>query len=414
MKSIETSAEKLFSTFETYKANSLKIRRFKQKDLFELIKKLPFEKMVIGQSFEGREIIKLRLGDGPIPILLWSQMHGNEAAATMALADIFNFFNSKNDGFDDFKKQILDKCTLHFIPMLNPDGAERFERRTAQGIDMNRDAVALQCPESQILKNQVMNLNPVFSFNLHDQGIRYNTENSGTQATISFLATAYNEAREWNENRIRSRQVISLMNTVLQKYIPAGIGRYSDEFEPRAFGDNIQKWGSSLILIESGGHPNDPEKQFIRKLNYVAILTALESIAAKNYTYFTLEDYENIPKNQKDLFDIKIINAKISRNGKTYTMALGINLEEKNNANATSFTRSSVIEDMGDLSVFYGLKTIDANGAEIQNIAAHSDLIRKHQIKNIDLVNIAVDSRASFVLVSKNARTLILNGKILD
>jgi Zinc carboxypeptidase len=414
MKSIETSAEKLFSTFENYKANSLKIRRFKQKDLFEIIKKLPFEKMVIGQSFEGREIIKLRLGEGPIPILLWSQMHGNEAAATMALADIFNFFNAKNDGFDDFKKQILEKCTLHFIPMLNPDGAERFIRRTAQGIDMNRDAVSLQCPESQILKNQVMNLNPLFSFNLHDQGIRYNTENSGTQATISFLATAYNEAREWNENRIRSRQVISLMNTVLQKYIPAGVGRYSDEFEPRAFGDNIQKWGSSLILIESGGYPNDPEKQYIRKLNYVAILTALESIAAKNYTDFTFADYENIPKNQKDLFDIKIVNAKINRNGKIYKVALGINLEEKNNTNATSFTYSSVIEDMGDLSVFYGLKTIDAKEAEIQNIAAHPDLIRKHQIKNIDLINIAVDSRASFVLVSKNARTLILNGKILD
>ncbi len=414
MNTILSTSERLYAAHETYKAKAIKIRRFKQKDVFEIIKALPFEKMVIGQSFEGRDIIQLKIGEGHTNVLLWSQMHGNEATATMALLDIFNFFNAKEDGFEDLKKQILSNCTLYFIPMLNPDGAERFTRRTAQGIDMNRDAVALQCPESQILKHQVMNLNPMFSFNLHDQGVRYNTENSGTQATVSFLATAYNEAREWNENRIRSRQVISLMQTVLKPYLPNGIGRFSDDFEPRAFGDNIQKWGSSLILVESGGYPGDTEKQYIRKLNFVAILTAMEGIASKNYTQYTLADYESIPKNDRSLFDLKILNAKIKRDGKAYTVALGINLEEKNNAKATNFTHTSVIEDMGDLSVFYGIKTLDASGAEIQSIAQHPDLIKKHAIKKQDLVNVNEGNRASFVLVSKNARTLILNGKILD
>ena len=44
------------------------------------------------------------------------------------------------------------------------------------------------------------------------------------------------------------------------------MGRYSDEFEPRAFGDNIQKWGTNTILIESGGIFGDEEKQYLRKL----------------------------------------------------------------------------------------------------------------------------------------------------
>ncbi len=414
MTTILNTAEKLFAAHDTYKAKQISIRRFKQKDLFEILKTLPFQKMVIGKSFEGREIIQVKIGDGPINVLLWSQMHGNEATATMALTDIFNFFNTPKDDFEEFKNQILKNCTLYFIPMLNPDGAQRFIRRTAQGIDMNRDAIALQCPESQILKQQVMNLNPMFSFNLHDQGVRYNTENSGTQATVSFLATAYNEAREWNENRIRSRQVISLMNSTLKPYLPSGIGRFSDDFEPRAFGDNIQKWGSSLILVESGGYPGDTEKQHIRKLNFVAILMALQSIATKTYTDYTLADYESIPKNDRSLFDLKIENARITKDGKTYTVALGVNLEEKNNATATNFTHSSVIEDMGDLSVFYGIKTLDAAGAELQSIALHTDLIQKHAIKKPDLVTVAEGNRASFVLVHKNARTLILNGKILS
>jgi Zinc carboxypeptidase len=399
-------SKSLFEKYEKYKEQKLSIRRFKQAQLFEVIKKLPFEKMVIGQSFEGRDIIKIRIGEGPIPILMWSQMHGNEATATMALVDIFNFLNSKNDGFDNFRNDLLSTFTLHFIPMLNPDGSQRFVRRTAQGIDMNRDATALQCPESQLLKNQVMNLNPLFSFNLHDQGTRYSVGHTGVQA--------YNEAREWNENRTRARQVINSMNDVLQNYIPAGVGRYSDEFEPRAFGDNIQKWGSSLILIESGGYPNDTEKQYIRKLNFVAILTALESIMTKDYTRHTLEIYEAIPQNEKYIFDILIKNARVEHNKKSYSVSLGINIDEKNNAKATSFTQNSVIEDIGDLSVFFGLKTIDVKGGLLESFEQHPDLMQKHKLKKTDVISVEVGNRASFVIKSGNTRIACINGKILD
>ncbi len=82
--------EYLYNSFEKYKEKSLKIRRFKQKDILPLIQKLPFENMVVGHSYEGREIIKVALGQGKRKILLWSQMHGNEATATMAIfAGIF-------------------------------------------------------------------------------------------------------------------------------------------------------------------------------------------------------------------------------------------------------------------------------------------------------------------------------------
>lgn len=358
--------ESLYNSFEKYKEKSLKIRRFKQKDILPLIQKLPFENMVVGHSYEGREIIKVALGQGKRKILLWSQMHGNEATATMAIFDIFNFFKEKGVDFQSEKEEILSNLQLHFIPMLNPDGAERFIRYTAQGIDMNRDALRLQCPESRILKDNVGKLKPEFSFNLHDQGTRYSAGISSKQATVSFLATAYNEVREWNEVRIKSRQVIGHLNSVLQKYIPGGIGRFSDEFEPRAFGDNIQKWGSSLILIESGGLVGDPEKQEIRKLNFVAILSALLAISRENYGHFSLQDYENIPQNEKALFDLKIENAQMEGSGGKYMVDLGINIDEKNNPRATNYTHTSVIEDIGDLSVFFRIENHRCSGGHFK------------------------------------------------
>ena len=402
---------KLFEAYDGFKENSLTKRRFKHHDILALIELLPFEKSVVGRSFEGRDIYKIKLGNGKRKILLWSQMHGNEATATMAIFDILKFFAAQHDGFQDFRDNILSHLELHFVPMINPDGAERFIRRTAQGIDMNRDAVALQCPESKLLKSLVFDLQPEFSFNLHDQNIRYSAGISAEQATISFLATAYNQETEWNEVRTKSRQVISAMNETLQAFIPNNIGRFSDEFEPRAFGDNIQKLGSSLILIESGGYKHDTEKQFIRKLNFISILSAFESIWNDTYQKYTLNDYQNIPQNQKYLFDLKIENAQVKSGETVFDVDLGINLEEKNINSASEFTHKSVIEDMGDLSVFWGIKTLDAKRGFLKPIADFPDIAQKYGFQHNNLI--LEGEEAHFIIDHGDHQTVILNGKVV-
>ncbi|HLO44815.1 MAG TPA: M14 family zinc carboxypeptidase [Leadbetterella sp.] len=403
---------KLFEAYDGFKENSLIKRRFKHHDILPLIELLPFEKSVVGRSFEGRDIYKIKLGNGKRKILLWSQMHGNEATATMAIFDILKFFAAQHDGFQDFRDNILSHLELHFVPMINPDGAERFIRRTAQGIDMNRDAVALQCPESKLLKSLVFDLQPEFSFNLHDQNIRYSAGISAEQATISFLATAYNQETEWNEVRTKSRQVISAMNETLKEFIPNNIGRFSDEFEPRAFGDNIQKWGSSLILIESGGYKHDTEKQFIRKLNFISILSAFESIWNDSYQKYTLNDYQNIPQNQKYLFDLKIENAQVKSGETVFDVDLGINLEEKNINSASEFTHKSVIEDMGDLSVFWGIKTLDAKRGFLKPIADFPDIAQKYGFQYDNLI--LEGEEAHFIIDHGDHQTVILNGKVVE
>ena len=105
------------------------------------------------ESIEGRPIYLATIGSGPRRVLLWSQMHGDEPTHTAVLLDLANYLlqsPAKPQAAD-----ILTGCTLHFIPMLNPDGAEAVMRFNAQGIDINRDARRLATPEGRALRRAV-------------------------------------------------------------------------------------------------------------------------------------------------------------------------------------------------------------------------------------------------------------------
>lgn len=359
--------EEVYNSYEKYKENALEERRIKHYMLQPLISRIAENKKFtvnkVGESIEGRDLKLISIGSGRTDIFLWSQMHGNEPTATQAIFDLLNFFNSGD--YKEEKKKILNNLTLHFLPMLNPDGAEKFQRRNALGIDINRDALRLQSPEGQTLKRVRDSLDAKFGFNLHDQSTYYNAERTSKPATISYLATAYNYEKDINDVRANAMKVIVFMNNIIQKYAPGQVGRYNDDFEPRAFGDNIAKWGTSLILIESGGYQNDVEKQQIRKLNYVSILSALHTIADKSYKEIAIEEYEEIPHNDRKLFDLKIKNLSYNIAGKEYILDLGINRNEVDDKFNSKFHYNSTIVDQGDLSTYYGYETFDATGYKV-------------------------------------------------
>lgn len=362
--------DRVYDAHEKYRETALFHRRFKQKDIIPLIERRrhqpAYQIESIGTSFEGRDIKMIKTGTGARKVLLWTQMHGDEPTATMACFDILNFLEGGDDGLDDFRTNILSNTTLYFVPMLNPDGAERYQRRNAQEIDINRDALALQAPESRILKGLQQSLKPEFGFNLHDKNPRYSVGNTSKLATMSFLATAYDEGKSINPVREKSMQLITVMNRAVQKYIPEQVGKWNEDFEPRAFGDNIQKWGTTLILVESGGYAGDPEKQFIRKLNFVAILTGLDSIAKNSFVNEGLSEYRALPENSRYIFDLLIKNVTVEKDGKKFKTDIGIDRHEINMDRATSFFYKSTIEDCGDLSIFSGTEELDADGLGIR------------------------------------------------
>lgn len=359
------ATERVWGQYERYKEPAIKDRFFKHNDILPLIQKYADSKFLkveeVGKSVRGRSINHLTAGQGPIKILLWSQMHGDESTATMALFDMFNFL-SANDENNALRKTILDKLELHFVPMLNPDGAQVWKRRNDLDIDINRDARMLVTPEAQALMSVAKQVQPEIGFNLHDQSTLYSSGRSGNTATISFLAPAYSYPKDMNDVRKRATQIILTMNKALQAKVPGKVAKYDDAFDPRCFGDTFQGMGISTILIESGGYYQDPEKQFIRKLNFLALLNAFEAIANGSYIKEDINDYEMIPQNSRSLYDVFVKNITISKEGHTFKTYLGINRGQVKGPGATSMSYHGRIDEIGDQELIYGYDEIDASG----------------------------------------------------
>lgn len=255
---------------------------------------------VIGASYLGTPIHRLSMGRGPIVVLAWTQMHGNESTATAAVLDWLKLLAEETPS--DLPKQWQDLLTLHVIPMLNPDGAARGTRENAQAIDINRDALAQQSPEGRLLAAQVKALTPTLAFNLHDQNPYYAAGNDGEPATIAFLAPAYHPEKHVDAARLKAKQLIAAMAKALGHWLPDGIGRYDDAYSERSFGDAIAGMGASTILIESGAHRHDPYRQIARRLNVMALQVGLSAWLSGVYQDFSLADYYAIPDNVSDGF----------------------------------------------------------------------------------------------------------------
>ncbi len=308
----------------------------------------------IGRSARGRPLRLVRYGDGPTTVLLWSQMHGDESTATMALADLFHLFDAAPD--HPLVRRIAEELTVVAIPMLNPDGAKHFRRRNAQGIDINRDARRRATPEARALKRVQERFQPEFGFNLHDQNVRTRVAGSDRGAAIGLLAPEFDEAGSENAVRTRAKQVAAFIRGAIEPMVGGHITRYDASFMPRAFGDNMQRWGVSTVLLESGGWKNDPEKQYLRKVNFVGLLSAFDAMATGRYQEADVSQYTSLPKNGRDIYDLLIRGGTVvAPEVPSYRADIAINYDKPLERTGGH------VENVGVLSGFSGARdTLDA------------------------------------------------------
>ena len=323
----------------------------------------------IGTSFHGKEIRMVSIGHGPKSILLWSQMHGDEPTATPALLDLADFL-ARGAATPDGAR-ILNAFTLRMIPMLNPDGASVYERRNAQGIDINRDALMLTTPEGRLLKSIRDRFSPLLGFNLHDQSRRVTVGETGVLSTISLLAVAGDAAGTITPGRLRAKRVASRIVRTLAPFIPGGIARYDEDWNPRAFGDNITAWGSPVVLIESGGFPKGGGFRDLTRLNFIALISMLDGLSRNDLNDETPDLYDALLRNKADAYaDIALAGASLlePRTGKWFEADLAFDLltsDQTISGCAPAPRTGSRIVEVGDSRVVKPGRTIDGRGMAV-------------------------------------------------
>lgn len=352
------------STHAEVRRPGLEDRRFSPEEYWELALPLVeatarLEVSEVGRSVEGRPLREIVFGSGPIRVLAWSQMHGDESTASMTLVDLLAWIGSD----DPLVTELESRITLHLIPVLNPDGAARFQRRNALGIDVNRDARRLATPEGRTLKAVHDRVEPDFAFNLHDQNVRTRVGSSDRGAAISLLAPAFNEARDVNPTRERAMRIASAIALAVEPVVGDRVTRYNDAFNARAFGDLISAWGASAVLIESGGIEGDPQKQRLRAANFVALGHALEVIARERWREIGPGVYEALPPNGRAVDDLLVLGGTLVVEG--WPGADRVPMDLLIRYDRPLLERGGSLGDLGDLEGYEARDTLDATGLYI-------------------------------------------------
>ena len=272
-----------------------------------------FEVVEVGRSIQGRPLRTIGYGRGPIEVLLWSQMHGDEATATRALADLLAFLAGGGGEDDRLHGLITDRLRLTLLPLVNPDGAELPQRENAVGIDLNRDAVRRASPEAQALGQLRDRVKPVFGFNLHDQDVRRTAGPGGLQVALALLAPPAGPELGYGPPRQRARLLAARVAEGLAEEIPGRVARWDDSWEPRAFGERMQESGTSTVLVESGALPDDPEKERLRRVTCGALLGALGAIAGDLVDGSDPEPYDALPDNVLVDHDLHLLGGIVRR-----------------------------------------------------------------------------------------------------
>ena len=344
-----------------YRVSAISQRRFTHAELWAaldpIVRSPALRMSEIGRSIQGRPIRAITFGTGPTTVLLWSQMHGDESTATMALTDLLTWMTQSSPLQPELRDRIAKSLTVVMVPMLNPDGAEIFQRENAVGVDVNRDAAKLATPEARALKALRDSIKPQFGFNLHDQGGRILSGRSGRQVGIALLAPAANETADYSGARANARLVASGLVSIVEREIPGRVAKYEDAFNPRAFGDLMQSWGTSTVLIESGALPNDPQKQKLREVNVIAILSALEAIGSERYRSVDPRVYDTLPMNERAAVDVMIRGGFVVLPGmEPMQVDLAINYDDALNKQRPR------LRDVGDLSLVVAFDTMNVTG----------------------------------------------------
>lgn len=342
---------RLYENYNFYDCKNINTEHITYTQYEKNIKNLP--SFVIKEdtalSYEGRNIHLFKIGRGEQKVFLWSQMHGDEPTGTKFFFDLVNFF-TKDDFLNDFRNDIFNHLTIYFIPMLNPDGAEISSRYNSLGIDINRDFIAEQTPEGKFLKICYFSIEPDYCFNLHNQSRYYSTSKYGYKSSVlSLMAPPIDDIKSLSGNYEEALRFCGYLFQVTSNFALGHITKYNDNFEPRAFGDNFQAFGSTTILLEAGFWKTS--YKFVNKIYFITVLTAIYSALKKHHNKISPTIYKTIPENNFNNFDVILKNINYNN------LQIDIGLIVQND--------DFMIADFGDLSNYSAIQLFNLENHKI-------------------------------------------------